>query len=799
MATPGPVVVDLQAVQSPATRGRGIGRFALEWALAMERHHPDVVGTYLLNPRFAPPGSMEALLATGKVTYRSPQADEARVVHTLSPFDLSIPARDLLSFQVRPGVLNTAMVYDLIPGLDPDAELAAPIDRRSYRLRLEAVRGADHLFALSDATKRSLIETLALDEGGVTVIGAAPGARFVPPASRERARDHAMARFSPARLRDRFVLYPSGSHPRKNNEALIRAFSKLQPALLAGHQLVIVCELDESTINHYRVLASSLGIEDRVVVTGYVDDDGLLALYQGAELVCFPSLAEGYGLPIVEAFACGTPVIGSDRSPMRELLGADAVFDPASETAITAALNRALLDPARYAAHRDHSIDTWEGVACESASAFERLLGRRRAPRVRDNARRVAFVSPLPPAPSGVAAYSYRLVEALQRVDNIEVDAFVEGDVERAITPSAVRRQSVRSLIANEALLGRYDAVVYSMGNSHHHLGALAMLRKRPGIVISHDVRLSNLYRHENGDPGFLPGGFARAIHSMYGESLPPSLGLDGVLSQSDLDRYGVLMAREVIGLSTHFLVTSTAGAALACSDAGPSLCSRVSVMPFALESLTRDDSGEIDFVEQEPDVGAVAQHWGADPRACHATHVIAHFGIVDPSKSLDLLIDSFATVKHDDSVLVFVGPVSQSVAREIATRCGALGIEERVLLTGPLDATRYRDWIVRSDLAVQLRRDFNGEASAATAECLSAGRPTVVSNLGWFRELPDDVVCKVPLTISPSGLAGVLDELLANEQRRRSLGDRARAYAQHYSFEFVAQWLRDLIERESR
>jgi len=84
---------------------------------------------------------------------------------------------------------------------------------------------------------------------------------------------------------------------------------------------VITGEFDGPTLHHFQHLAVEFGISGRVIAPGVVDDDTLLALYQGAELVCFASLAEGFGLPIAEAAATGTPVIGPDVAPMSDLLG----------------------------------------------------------------------------------------------------------------------------------------------------------------------------------------------------------------------------------------------------------------------------------------------------------------------------------------------------------------------------------------------------------------------------------------------------------------------------------------------
>jgi len=802
----GPVVVDLAALQSPTSRGRGIGRYAMSWALALERARPDLVGSYLLDPELPPPGEAEELLATGKVAYAgSPGAVSAstRVFHSLSPLDLALPQRTVWPEAAhRGGLLRAATVYDLIPALDPERELADAVVRRRYRTRLELVRGLDQLHVLSTAVARDLERLLGIAPGHVVLAGAAPSERFVPPASRQAAAEAARAAIGG--LAGRFVLCPSGSHPRKNNERLIEAFSQLPGELRDAHQLVIACELPEPTAHHYRWLASSLGIDGRVIVTGYVSDATLLALYQGAELVCVPSLAEGYGLPVAEALACQTPAIGADRPPLDELLVAEARFDPTSAPAIAGAIARALTD----AGHRQALLERrgaagpgWADVAGRTAAAFDELLarpagaGRTRAP-ARPRLARLAFVTPLPPAPSGVAAYSHRLVGELVASGRASVDLFADGPTRRRIAPEGVETYSVHSLLDVERLRGSYDGVCYTLGNSHHHLGALAMLRRRRGVVLAHDVRLTNLYRHESGDPGLLPGGLARAIRRLYGDALPASLGAGGQLSAEELERYGLLLAREAIAASEAFLVSSGAAAALARADAGDDLAGRVGVLPFAVAA---PDSGPSPFDEEGSVTAAppsAAPWWGRGPEGLPAGPVIAHFGIVDPVKLPDVLVEACAALQPSLPGLrvAFVGPVAAALAGELIERAASLGISETLILTGPLGPGPYRAWLERATVAVQLRAQFNGEASAAVGECLACGVPTVVSRNGWARELTDDAVVKVLPVTDPAELARVVAALVGDLSRRQSLGVAARREAAARSFGASAEALLEIV-----
>jgi len=133
---PGPVVLDLQAVQSADHRGRGVARYAYELAVQLVRSRPDLVGRVLLNPALPPPGEIEPLVVSGLLAHAgSPDAlpDGARIFHSLSPFELHTPIEQVWPRVVsQRGLLLAATVYDLIPELLADHYLREPGQRRRY-------------------------------------------------------------------------------------------------------------------------------------------------------------------------------------------------------------------------------------------------------------------------------------------------------------------------------------------------------------------------------------------------------------------------------------------------------------------------------------------------------------------------------------------------------------------------------------------------------------------------------------------------------------------------------------------
>ncbi len=162
----------------------------------------------------------------------------------------------------------------------------------------------------------------------------APDPIFSPRLGAERDRGLAEAGLEPG---DRFLLYAGGINPHKNVETLLDAYASIRTASSAPLRLVLVGELDGgvyfSAAQAVRERIAALGLDD-VLLPGHVSDEVLACLYSGAFAVVVPSLAEGFGLPAVEAAACGAPVVLSDIGPHRETLGDDALYFPPRDVSV---------------------------------------------------------------------------------------------------------------------------------------------------------------------------------------------------------------------------------------------------------------------------------------------------------------------------------------------------------------------------------------------------------------------------------------------------------------------------------
>jgi len=234
------------------------------------------------------------------------------------------------------------------------------------------LRAATAVIAVSECTRRDAIRQYGLDEARVRVIHEGVNPRFRP------ATPEAIAAIRQKyNLPERYVFYVGTIEPRKNLTTLLEAYLSLKNQR-SGCGLVVAGSRGWRCQGFFRRLRE-LGLEGQVILPGFVPDEGLPALYSGADLFVFPSLYEGFGLPVLEAMACGTPVVCSDTSSLPEVGGDAALLVPPDDAgALAAAMQRALQDQALRAQMRALGLEqarrlTWEKAAQQTAMIYDCL------------------------------------------------------------------------------------------------------------------------------------------------------------------------------------------------------------------------------------------------------------------------------------------------------------------------------------------------------------------------------------------------------------------------------------------
>jgi glycosyltransferase involved in cell wall biosynthesis len=269
----------------------------------------------------------------------------------------------------RPGTPALLTVYDLIPLLFPEhvSFRAGLLFRWATAL---ALRVAGHVLTPSEATRRDLLSVYHLPAEKVTSVplAADPTLRPRPAAEIEAVcRKHG--------LPEGYVLYLGSNKPHKNLVRLVETWARLQAQPLP----LVIAGAWDPRYPEPRLRAKALGLRQSVLWIGPIPESDLPALYTGATAFVFPSLYEGFGLPALEAMACGAPVVCA-RIPSLLEVGADAVlqFDPTSVAAMADALKRALADPDLRADLRQRGLTraarfSWERTARQTLRVYREM------------------------------------------------------------------------------------------------------------------------------------------------------------------------------------------------------------------------------------------------------------------------------------------------------------------------------------------------------------------------------------------------------------------------------------------
>ena len=369
---------------------------------------------------------------------------------------------------------------------------------------------------------------------------------------------------------------------------------------------------------------------------------------------------------------------------------------------------------------------------------------------------RVAYYSPLPPQRSGITDYSALLLPALRR--RLEI-----------VTARPWRRRL------------RADVALYQVGNNPEAHGWIYdSLRRRPGLVVLHEVALHSLIA------GLTLG---RGDRDAYLAAVERDAGANG----------RAVAERSLAGLEPPIWETSAAEIPLVSE-----------VLDFAEAVVVHSHYAERKVRETGYDrpVHRIAHPaWSATPEPLalprRGAPVIGVLGKVNWTKRIPQVLRAFDRVRKTlpDALLVIAGEGSRS--DYVRLRLEALGLEEgrHVLLLDYVGETQFHALAARCDICVSLRAPTLGETSGSAIAALAAGTPLVVSDIGWFAELPSSVAAKVPVDAwEVDHLAALLELLASDEQLRTRMGEAGLAYARteldlERSADSYATALRELAE----
>jgi glycosyltransferase involved in cell wall biosynthesis len=405
----------MQGAQTES-RFRGIGRYTLSFAQALVRNRGEHEVILALNGLF--PDTIEPIRAgfggllpqenirvwhtPGPVLDELPDNEDRREVaeHVREAFLASLAPDVIHISSLFEGYVDNAIssigrfdlvtpvsvsLYDLIPMLNSDHYLKQNSRfAKYYERKVGYLKQAAFYLAISEFSKQEGMEHLDGSMGQIVNVSTAVESHFQP-----LSIDGATA----ARLHKKlgiacpFVLYTGGADKRKNLPRLIQAFAGLPATLRAGHQLLIAGKMTDADTAELTRVAKTAGLgPGELCFAGYVTDNELIQLYNLCKLYVFPSWHEGFGLPALEAMACGAPVIGADTSSLPEVIGLDvALFDPFDVASITAKMAYALDDEEFCSALCKHGLQqanrfSWDESAKRAFVAWESLDWKQKIP-----------------------------------------------------------------------------------------------------------------------------------------------------------------------------------------------------------------------------------------------------------------------------------------------------------------------------------------------------------------------------------------------------------------------------------
>jgi glycosyltransferase involved in cell wall biosynthesis len=406
------IVIDLQGAQCDS-RFRGIGRYSLSLALAIARNAGKHDVWLALNSAF-PQSILDlrqafaGLIDPAQIRIFNNSGHTAEVVPDNAwRVRTSERMREHFLEQLQPDVIHvptlfegygddavtsvgsytsghkTAVtIHDLIPLMDQANYLPNPAIRDFYFRKIESLKRAGLLLAISESSRLEAIEHLGWSPDCIINTSEGADAHFkVVELSAER-KQQVRTRYGITR---RMVMYaPGGFDSRKNFDGLMQAYALLSPEIRREYQLVLASRLSKSPHDDSRAKMNACRLnaglaEDELVLTDFMPEDDLVALYNMADLFVFPSKHEGFGLPPLEAMACGAPTLGSNTSSLPEVIGwSEALFDPHSPADMATKMSQALLDGGfrdKLKAHASEQVKkfSWDASAVKAIAALENL------------------------------------------------------------------------------------------------------------------------------------------------------------------------------------------------------------------------------------------------------------------------------------------------------------------------------------------------------------------------------------------------------------------------------------------
>lgn len=586
------------------------------------------------------------------------------------------------------------LIYDLIPLQFPQYYLKDSYGEYLYLSRFKELFRADHFFTISVTVANDLALHLGVPAERITpILGAYVKRRGITPKKPQCIEGVS-----------NFVLMPTGDDPRKNNRRAAIAFDDFNAKMGGGYKLVITSFFGEKSRKELSLYCNDL------VFSGNITEAELAWLYEHSTAVLFTSEYEGLGMPPIEAVEFGRPVICSDIDVFKEISEEAFYFcDPYSSDSISRALQAVVLqDERQFNEKKKHYAKIlkeydWRHTVMRLLADIPAIT-----PREVSKRKKIAIFAPVP---SGYSAIGKVVQEQhYQLSETCDIDYYLETGVSEKAKQTAIRpgfltyvAKTYNPWSLDEARASGYDMIIYHIGNSEYHLASLVKAHIYPGTVILHDTNIRGLYEVARNN-GFIST-----------ERLEAEERLEAAIVNDDGYTGGYLAS--IVNSNSKVIVHSDYANTQVTSVLihNDTIVRKVNLSTATSYRLYRHDA-EHDFV-------------------------IGFAGIIHEAKGLEL-ISKLSHKKYVDGKRTTVKIFGFSlIDKELESKLNSY--ENVELIERPSD-TRFIHELAASDVVINFRPNYHGETSLSTLEALRLGKPVVVNKLGWFNELPDELVYKV-------------------------------------------------------
>ncbi|BAZ50955.1 putative glycosyltransferase [Nostoc sp. NIES-4103] len=803
------IAIDIQALQTNNSRNRGIGRYTQSVIEALFSQQNAVSYQLYANSTLPSPELDEKKFPYRYVNYPyigscnyndlllktvvlSADVDVLFVPSPMEGLDSTIP--DYTNFSKKVFVI----CYDLIPLIFSDKYLNDPNIHSFYMKRLKNVQNADFIFAISESTRQDVIKYLKVSPDKVLNVSGGVSPFFTPVNSSEHPFWFKCfaEKFG---IYKKFILYTGGEDWRKNIKGLVTAFSKLPKSLQEYYQLVVACKVSANFTNEITSLAYKLGIDKSLVLTNYISDEELRALYSTCSLFVFPSFYEGFGLPLLEAISCGAPAIASNNSSLPEILGSAAqLFNPYSPDDIAITMQKVLSDENFRKKISEDALQqaakfSWQFVSKNIFDVFQAhqpfkkvSISFNKVKKV-DTKPQIAFFSPFSPAKSGIADYSRDLLPSLSKYCHI--DSYYDD----GYLPDLIANNNLflYSTFEERLKFQNYEAIIYQIGNSSYHCYMYSHLMKYTGISVLHDYYLGGLINYINTHRSELGVNFYKEMEHHYGTQRATEilnlLKTKNFNIAEKLPEAGIYINRRIFTRSIGVILHSKWAYERAIQEFfHDNDC--IAHIPQLVPKYIHNDKP----VKNERQELGIPQD----------SLVISTFGFISSTKRPLQILDAFKKfqMNQPNTYLVFVGGTDYLGSINIEHEVSKLNLQGKVEVTGYVSMVDFYRYIEISDICLNLRFPFNGESSASLLRILSVGKPTVVTDIGSFSDFPNDVVLKIPQPDQSDEVEEIFKALVLlteNLEYRNSLSRAASEYvAREHSPERCASLYVDFMKQ---